>query len=75
MISLADLARYAGRSQNELATSLGVDQKTLRRYTAPALAAERTLDRPLLHRPLSVTVGRRGAVCRVGPVGSRRTGP
>ena len=25
---------YAGRSQNELATSLGVDRKTLRKYTA-----------------------------------------
>jgi predicted transcriptional regulator len=24
---------YAGRSQNELATSLGVDRKTLRKYT------------------------------------------
>lgn len=30
---------YAGRSQNELATSLGVDRKTLRKYTAPARAA------------------------------------
>jgi hypothetical protein len=30
---------YAGRSQNELATSLGVDRKTLRKYTASALAA------------------------------------
>src|SRR3954447_25621780 len=30
---------YAGRSQNELATSLGVDRKTLRKYTAPAVAA------------------------------------
>jgi transposase len=29
---------YAGRSQNELATSLGVDRKTLRKYTAPAVA-------------------------------------
>ena len=27
---------YAGRSQNELAASLGVDRKTLRKYTAPA---------------------------------------
>src|SRR5687767_4368028 len=27
---------YAGRSQNELATGLGVDRKTLRKYTAPA---------------------------------------
>ena len=26
---------YVGRSQNELATSLGVDRKTLRKYTAP----------------------------------------
>ena len=30
---------YAGWSQNELATSLGVDRKTLRKYTAPAIAA------------------------------------
>ena len=29
---------YAGRSQNELAASLGVDRKTLRKYTAPARA-------------------------------------
>ena len=29
---------YAGRS-DELATSLGVDRKTLRKYTAPAVAA------------------------------------
>jgi hypothetical protein len=29
---------YAGRSQNELATSLGVDRKTLRKYTAAARA-------------------------------------
>src|SRR4051812_50214530 len=33
---------YAGRSQNELATSLGVDRKTLRKYTAPAVAAGMT---------------------------------
>ena len=30
---------YAGRSQHELAASLGVDRKTLRKYTAPARAA------------------------------------
>ena len=30
---------YAGRSQNELAASLGVDRKTLRKYTAAARAA------------------------------------
>ena len=30
---------YAGRSQHELATSLGVDRKTLRKYVAPAQAA------------------------------------
>jgi transposase len=30
---------YAGRSQNELATSLGVDRKTLRKYLAPAREA------------------------------------
>jgi transposase len=30
---------YAGRSQHELSASLGVDRKTLRKYTAPARAA------------------------------------
>ena len=30
---------YAGRSQYELADSLGVDRKTIRKYLAPALAA------------------------------------
>ena len=30
---------HAGRSQHELAASLGVDRKTIRKYTAPALAA------------------------------------
>jgi hypothetical protein len=30
---------YAGRSQHELAASLGVDRKTQRKYTAPAIAA------------------------------------
>ena len=30
---------YAGRSQNELATSLSVDRKTLGKYTGPARAA------------------------------------
>jgi len=30
---------YAGRSQNELAASLGVDRTTVRKYTAPARAA------------------------------------
>jgi hypothetical protein len=30
---------YAGRSQNELATSIGVDRKTPRKYIAPARAA------------------------------------
>jgi transposase len=29
----------AGRSQHEMAASLGVDRKTIRRYTAPAIAA------------------------------------
>jgi hypothetical protein len=31
--------RYAGRSTNELAASLGGDRKTLRNYLAPAEAA------------------------------------
>jgi transposase len=30
---------YAGRSQSEVATSLGVDRKTIRKYLAPALEA------------------------------------
>ena len=30
---------YAGRSQNEIAASLGVDRKTIRKYLAPAIAA------------------------------------
>src|SRR5580658_8905947 len=30
---------YAGRSKNEMAESLGVDRKTLRKYIAPAEAA------------------------------------
>ena len=30
---------YAGRSQHELAASLGVDRKTIRKYVAPAVAA------------------------------------
>jgi transposase len=30
---------YAGRSQHELSTSLGVDRKTARKYLAPAVAA------------------------------------
>ena len=30
---------YAGRSQSEIATSLGVDRKTIRKYLVPAIAA------------------------------------
>ena len=30
---------HAGRSQAEIADSLGVDRKTVRKYTAPAVAA------------------------------------
>jgi hypothetical protein len=30
---------YAGRSQSEIATSLGVDRKTIRKYLDPAIAA------------------------------------
>ena len=30
---------HAGRSKNEMAQSLGVDRKTLRKYVAPAEAA------------------------------------
>lgn len=40
MIDIVDIDPLVrGRSQNELATSLGVDCKTLRKYTAPARAA------------------------------------
>jgi len=30
---------HAGRSQADIASSLGVDRKTVRKYTAPAIAA------------------------------------
>jgi hypothetical protein len=30
---------YAGRSQHDVAGSLGVDRKTIRRYVGPAIAA------------------------------------
>jgi DNA-binding transcriptional regulator LsrR (DeoR family) len=30
---------HAGRSQSEIATSLGVDCKTVKKYVSPALAA------------------------------------
>ena len=30
---------HAGRSQSEIATSLGVDRKTVKKYLAPAMAA------------------------------------
>src|SRR6266576_77368 len=30
---------YAGRSQSEVATSLGVDRKTIKKYVAPAIEA------------------------------------
>ena len=30
---------HAGRSQAEIADSLGMDRKTVRKYTAPAIAA------------------------------------
>ena len=37
---------YAGRSQHELAASLGVDRKTLRKYTAPARCGRDRAGRP-----------------------------
>jgi DNA-binding transcriptional regulator LsrR (DeoR family) len=37
---------YAGRSQNEIAASLGVDRKTIRKYTGPAVAAGYRPGRP-----------------------------
>ncbi|MER5757488.1 hypothetical protein [Streptomyces sp. NPDC002088] len=33
---------YAGRSKSQLATSLGMDRKTIRKYLAPAEAAGMT---------------------------------
>ena len=33
---------HAGRSRAEIASSLGVDRKTVRKYTAPAIAAGMT---------------------------------
>jgi len=30
---------HAGRSQREIATSLGVDRKTVKKYVRPAIAA------------------------------------
>jgi hypothetical protein len=44
---------YAGRSQYELADSLGVDRKTIRKYLAPAVAGPprvfRTAELTLYH--------------------------
>ena len=37
---------HAGRSKNEMAESLGVDRKTLRKYIAPAEAAGIVPGRP-----------------------------
>ena len=41
MADIADILAnwHAGRSKNEVAASLGVDRKTIRKYIAPALAA------------------------------------
>ena len=41
MIDVTDILMHwhAGRSKNEMAESLGVDRKTLRKYIAPAEAA------------------------------------
>jgi hypothetical protein len=39
---------YAGRSKNELAASLGVDRKTIRKYLAPAEAAGMTPGGPTM---------------------------
>ena len=39
---------YAGRSQYELADSLGIDRKTIRKYLAPAVAAGMTPGGPLV---------------------------
>ena len=57
---------YAGRSQHELAASLGVDRKTIRKYIAPAVAAGMTPGGP----PRSQASGRRwcGAGSRSWPV-------
>ena len=41
MIDVTEILEHwhAGRSQAEIAASLGVDRKTVRKYTAPAIAA------------------------------------
>ena len=39
---------YAGRSQSEVAASLGVDRKTIRKYLAPAIAAGITSGGPAM---------------------------
>jgi predicted DNA-binding transcriptional regulator YafY len=41
---------YAGRSRHELADSLGVDRKTIRRYIAPAVAAGMAPGGPVVSR-------------------------
>ena len=54
---------YAGRSQNELAASLGVDRKTMRKYTGPGGAAGIDAGR--------AADGRGGLAQRWRPAGSR----
>ena len=49
---------HAGRSKNEMAESLGVDRKTLRKYIAPAEAAGITPGGPAKSE---AGVGRSGA--------------
>jgi hypothetical protein len=39
---------YAGRSQSEVATSLGVDRKTIKKYVTPAIDAGITLGGPVM---------------------------
>ena len=57
---------HAGRSKNEMAASLGVDRKTLRKYIAPAEAA-------------GIDAGRagdeRGGVARAGDRSGSRSWP
>ena len=39
---------YAGRSQSEVATSLGVDRKTIKKYVTPAIEAGITPGGPVM---------------------------
>src|SRR2546430_16759553 len=76
---------YAGRPKVEVARSLGVDAKTVRRYVAPAEAAGMAPGGPPVTQEQWRGAGRRGvpqvagtrgrAGCRGGEAGAHRRGP